>query len=355
MSGAISNGFGIMPTLMRTIDTLNAQSDALALQTTTGVLSGSYAGLADGANAAIGLEPQITATKAWQTNLTQTQTKLSVTQTALSGISGIATSLQNSLVVLQTNPTASTIAVASQTARQQLTQLTSLLNTYSGDSYVFAGTASDQPPVSSSDLATSSMVSSIMSAVAQVGTAGAAATENATLASASNNGGAGTVFSAQLSVPPAAAATLVPQVQIGQGSPFATGMVATQGGAPSAQSTGSPIRDLIRALATLAGLSGADSSSAGFKSLLSDTSSHVQNVVQGLAGLAAGVGTLQDTATIQSNTLTDVNSALQSQLEAAKGSDVATTHTQQLAVQNQLTASYTLIADMKALNLAQYI
>ena len=50
-----------------------------------------------------------------------------------------------------------------------------------------------------------------------------------------------------------------------------------------------------------------------------------------------------------------MSDALQSQLGAAKDSDPTTTRTQQVAVQNQLTASYTLIADMKSLNLAQYL
>ena len=354
MSGPISSNFGNMQAVLRGIDTLNARNDILTAQTSTGVLSSSYAGLGDEADAAISLEPQITATNAWQTNLTQMQTKFSATQNALSGITAIATSLQNSLLSLQATSSPSTVALASNTARQQLTQLTSLLNTQSGDNYVFAGTASDQPPASS-DLASSGMVSSIISAVVQVGTVGASATEAATLAAASDNSAAGSVFSAQLSVPATVASALVPQVQVGLNMTLASGIVATQGGAASGQSTGSPIRDLIRGLATVAGLSGAAASSAGLQSLLSDMSAQMPSLMQGLAGLTACVGTLQDTATSQSGSLSDINAALQGQLNAAKGSDPATTRTQQIAVQNQLTASYTLIADMKTLTLAQYI
>ncbi len=355
MSGAISNGFGIMPTLMRTVDKLNATNDALTAALSSNVTSDSYAGLGDQAYAAISLEPQISATAAWQTNVTQTQTKLSVTQTALTSISSIATSLQTSLLSLRTTSSASTISAASDAAKQQLTALTALLNTKNGDSYVFAGTASDQPPVTSPDLAASSLVSGIIGTVATVGTAGAAATQSATLARASDDTASNSVFSTQLSVAATSAATLVPQINVGQNESIATGVVATQGGPASTASTGSAIRDLIRSLATVAGLSGADSSSAGFQSLVADTSNQMTGITQSLANLSASVGTLQDNATSRSSNMSDVSEALTSQLGTAKDADIATTRTQQIAVQNQLTASYTLIADMKTLNLAQYL
>ena len=365
MSGAIGNssgsnssgsyGSGIMPTLMRNVDKLNATNNSLAAALSSSVTSDSFAGLGDQAYAAISLEPQISATTALQTNVTMAQNKLSVTQPALTGISAIATSLQSSLLSLQTTSSASTIATISSAARQQLTELTALLNTRNGDSYVFAGTSSDQAPVTTSDLATSSLVSGIIGAVATVGTVGATATEAATLAAASDNTPTGSVFSTQLSVAATAAATLVPQIQVGQNQSMATGIVATQGAAASTVSTGSAIRDLIRSLATVAGLSGADGSSAGFQSLVADTSSQMSGITQGLIGLTASVGGLQQNATSRSSSLADVNEALTSQLGAAKDADPATTRTQQIAVQNQLTASYTLIADMKTLNLAQYI
>ena len=360
MSGAISNGYGIMPTLMRSIDKLNAQNDALTAQGSSGVLSGSYAGLGDQADEAISLEPQISATAAWQTNVSQTQTKLSVTQTALQSITSIATSLQTTLISLQSTLSSTAISTASSIALQQLTALTSLLNTRSGDSYVFAGQASDQAPISYPDLAKTPLVSSIVAAVALVGpatTTGAVSaldTEQATLASMSFSATTGTVFSGQLSDSTVSPATLVPQIQVGQNATISTGVVATQDGAGSA--TGSSIRDLIRSLATVAGLSGAaNNGTADFQSLISYTSGQMTAVTQGLSGLTASVGALQDNAATLGSSLSDMHDALTSQLDAVKGSDPATTRTQQVAVQNQLTASYTLIADMRNLNLAQYL
>lgn len=355
MSGTISSSIGMMPTLLRNIDQLNAQNNTLTEQISTGLVSSDYAGLGDDAYQAISLDPEISQIGAWQANITQAQVKLSASATALTTISSIATSLQTSLVSLQSTTSPQTIATISQQAQQQLTQLTSLLNTSTGNGYVFAGTASDQAPVPAADLAASGVVASIIASVAQVGTNGAAATEASTLSAASGASAAGSIFSSQLSVPPAAAAALVPQVQIGAGAMLSSGIVVSQGTAPSLQSTGSAVADLIRGLATVAGLSQADTGSAGYQTLVSDTLTQMSSTVQSLQGMASQVGVLQDQASSQSSLLSDTKDALQGQLSDLTGSDVATVRTQQVAVQNQLTASYTIISDMRSLSLAQYL
>ncbi len=355
MSTSISSVLGIMPNLLYGVDRLSTQNDTLTSEETSGVVADDFAGLGEQTYDAISLEPQITANNAWQANLTQGQTKLSTTQAALSGIGSIASSLQSSLLGLTGDTTTTSVAAASSSAKQALTQLTSLLNTQNGNSYVFAGTALDQAPVNTSDLADSAMVSSIMSAVATVGTTGSAAAEASTLASASDNTPGTSVFSAQLSTSALAATSLVPQLQVGQSDVIANGIVATQGGAATAQSTGSPIRDLIRALATVAGLAGADTGSAAFTQLVSSTSSQMQDVSQGIEDLVTTVGATQASIAAQSSTLSDVSTALQSQFSTIMEADPATVRSQQVAVQNQLTASYTLIADMKTMTLAQYL
>ena len=355
MSGAISNSLSLVPNRVYGADRLSAQNNALTAEASTGIVADSFSGLGDQAYTAVNLEPQITALGAWRSNLAQSQTKLATTQSALSSIGAIATNLQTSLVSLVSLNTPASIAIASNAARQELTQLTSLLNTRSADTYVFAGTASDQPPVSGGDLAATGLVSGIISAVSAVGTAGAAATQAATLGLASDNSPGNSVFSAQLSAPAPHAASLAPSLQIGQGEVIANGIVATQGGPATAQSTGSPIRDLITALATVAGLSGADPNSAGFRQLVSDATNQLQDVNQGIQGLIAHVGETQVNVTTQSSSLADASDALQAQLGAIMNADPAVVRTQQVAVQNQLTASYSLIADMKTLTLAQYL
>ena len=363
MSGAIGNGFGMMPTLMRTIDKLSTQNDALTSELSTGIKSDSFAGLGVDSSAAIGLQPQLGAMAAWQTNISVSQTKLAVTQNALTSINNMATDMQTALTGLQSVSSPAAVAALSSTAATDLTELTSLLNTQSAGRYVFAGAASDQAPVIGTDLNQSSLVTGIAGTVATVGDAGAASVEATTLAAAGTTA-SGDPFSAELSVPPSTAAGLVPQLQVGSGLALPAGMVATQGTDISAAagptgvgatSTGSSIRDLIRVLATVKGLAGADSTTDQFKTLLTDTANLMPAVTAGLANLSGSLGGQQTMLTNQSTGLSDMSDALNTQINTVMDADTATVRTQQVALQNQLTASYNLIADEKTLSLADYI
>ncbi|WP_428377488.1 flagellin [Lichenicoccus sp.] len=359
MSGAIGNGFGMMPTLMRTIDKLSAQNVSLTAQLSSGIAADSYAGFGADSSAAISLQPQLDTIDAWQTNISASQTNLSVAQNALSSISSMATSLQSALTGLQSVTSPAAVAALSSTATADLSELTSLLNTQSNGGYVFAGSASDQAPVTGTDLNLSSLVTGIAGAVAQVGTSGASAVESATLAAAAGNDAA-SPFSAPLSVSPSAAAALVPEVSVGSGLSVPAGMVATQGAdiAPAdtaATSTGSSIRDLIRVLATVKGLAGADSSTAQFSTLLADTSNLMPAINTALANQSGSLGAQQATLTAQSSSLSDMSDALNTQLNTVMDADPTTVRTQQVALQNQLTASYNLVADEKTLSLVDYI
>ena len=359
MSGAIGNGFGMMPTLMRTIDKLSTQNNSLAAQLSTGMASDSYAGFGADRTAAISLQPQLNTIDAWQSNISTSQTKLTMTQNALSSISDMATSMQTALASLQSSNSPAAVAALSSTATADLKRLTSLLNSQSGGNYLFAGTASDQAPVSGADLNQSSLVTGIVGTVAQVGITGAAAVEGTTLAAADSNA-SGNPFSTALSVSPSTAAGLVANVSVGSGLSVPTGMVATQGidivpGASAPTSTGSSIRDLIRVLATVKGLAGADSTTAQFSTLLTDTSNLMPAINTALANQSASIGEQQATLTAQSSSLSDMSDALNTQVNTAMDADPATVRTQQVALQNQLTASYNLIADEKTLSLANYI
>nr|WP_321984931.1 flagellin [uncultured Lichenicoccus sp.] len=359
MSGAIGNGFGMMPTLMRTIDKLSTQNDALAAQLSTGIVADSYAGFGVDRTAAISLQPQLNTIDAWKTNITASQTNLAVAQNSLSSISTMATSLQSALTGLRSVTSPAAIAALSSTATTGLSELTSLLNTQTSGGYVFAGSASDQAPVTGTDLNRSSLVTGIVGTVAQVDILGASAVESATLAAAGSTG-AQSPFSAQLSVSPSTAAALVPVISVGSAFSVPTGMIATQGtdippADTMATSTGSSIRDLIRVLATVKGLAGADSTTAQFSALLSSTANLMPAINTALANQSGSLGEQQATLTAQSSSLSDMSDALNAQVNTVMDADPATVRTQQVALQNQLTASYNLVADEKTLSLVDYI
>lgn len=343
--------------LTQAVDQLNAQNTDLEASLTSGAISDSYSGLGDQRFMALDLQPQITKIVGWQSNITSAQNILSVSQTAMSSVSSIATSLQTSLTTLTGDTSASTVAVAATQAQQALTQLATLLNTKDGSQYVFAGTDSNTAPVTDPATITSSaFFRNIASDVADVSTNGASQTEASTVAAAADNTAGQTVFSTALSVDPTVASGLNRRMTVGDQDHVSVGFVATQGtSAASTTSTGSSIRDLMRALAVVANLGQADTSSAQFSSLVASTRSQMDSVSSGLNIVMASMGTTQASLTSSSSMLDEVGDALTSQLGTIRDSDPTLLATQISATKTQLQASYSLIADMKGMSLAAYL
>lgn len=338
------------------VDQLSSQLVTLQGEQSSGILADSYAGLGDQRYQALNLQPEITKVAAWQGNITAAQTTLGVTQTAMSSISGIATSLQTSLLSLQSDKSATNLSTVTTQARSALTELASLLNTTSGSQYVFAGNASETAPITDpANITDSGFFQTIANSVASVGTTGAAAVETASVDAAADTTSGQSAFSATLSVSATAAKSLSHTVTVGDQQQVAVGVVATQGGAATATSTGSPIRDLMRALAVVASLGQADSSSAAFSTLVDDTSTQMTAVSSGLNLMVASVGQTQTQLTSQTSSLSDLSNSLTEQLGVTKDADYLTLSTQITGTQAQLQASYSIIADMKNLSLTNYI
>ena len=111
----------------------------------------------------------------------------------------------------------------------------------------------------------------------------------------------------------------------------------------------------MRALATVGSLDQADAGSAGFATLVNDTSSQMAGVSASLTTSVAALGQTQAQLTTQAGSLSLVSDALTQQLGTVKDSDPALLSTQITTTQNQLQASYSLIADMKGMTLASYL
>ncbi len=353
---SINGGSPSMLSLTGALDRLNTQYASLQGQTASGVVSDSYAGLGSSRYQALSLQPQLTAISGWQQNISTSQNNLSVAQTALSQIGNIASTLQTNLITLQSDHSASTVSAIATQARQALTTLAALANTQSGNTYVFAGTQQDTPPLSDpGDILQSTTVTSIAASVASLGTVGANAVEGATLAAASDNGAGRSLFSAALSTDPTTASAQAQSTIVGSDNRLTVGFVLTGGTAATSSSTGSPIRDLIRQLAVVASLPSADSNSAAFSSLVNTMVGSVQATGAAITGTQAALGQTQNDLATQSGSLSTLSDALTRQLGSLKDDDPATLATQLSDIRNQLTASYSLIADMKGLSLASYI
>ncbi|GBR44544.1 flagellin [Neokomagataea thailandica] len=334
------------------VNTLSARQDVLQAEVSTGVRAQDYAGLGASRTQALALQPAMTQVAAWTTNVQEAQAQLSSSQNALKQISDMSSQFTKTIETLVGTPSASSLEAVSQSARDSLTVLGNALNTKYGEHYIFSGNTGE-PPVNG-DLYSSNMSKDIASIVSSLGEQGGQGVLQLSLQQASA-AGKNSPFSQALSSAPQDVAGRANQVQTGPSGTQIVGWVATQGGVPSAETTGSPIRDLMRNLMVVSSLGHVSVGSDGYKSLIAGIQVSNNTVNTGLANAAADMGIQQNTLTIQSSFLTQMNSSLMSQLGQAKDADIAMVSTQLTDTQNQLKASYSLIADMKGMMLANYI
>ncbi|WP_367160812.1 flagellin [Kozakia baliensis] len=357
MSGAISQFGNNGPSLIlkRAVSDLSAQQNAQQLEVTTGVSSDSYAGLGPSRTRALSLQPALTQTQAWSNNVTLAQNRLEGTQNALSQISTMATDFSKTLLTLSGNASSDVTQAAISEARQNLQNLGALLNTKNGDDYVFAGQASTIAPVSgNTDLSQSHLAASIAETVAQSGNSNGAGVLSQTLQMAGQTTPENP-FSASLSTSPNEAAKQSASYAIGQNQAVQAGVTATQGQASSETSTGSPIRDLMRNLMVVASLGKVTTGTQNYDQLVQGLISSNNEVTSGLTTMSSTVGVTQNTLKFQSSMLGQMKSSLTAQLSESKSADLATVSTQLTQTKNQLQASYSIIADMKGMNLASYL
>jgi flagellar hook-associated protein 3 FlgL len=328
--------------------------DQLTEETSTGFISQTYDGLGSGAPQALNLTAQLAQNTTLQANVSQATTIASETQTVLGQIQTLASSFAQSITTELTSGASSAGAVAT-TARNTLSEIVGLLNTQVGDTYIFAGQDSSNPPIpDAGNITSSAFYTAISTAVANLSSTGAAAVETATLA-ASQSGSATSPFSSTLE-----ASNTPATVDLGGGQFVQTGVLADQNSdavstGVGTTSTGSYIRDLLRGLATVGSLSSAQANDTDFEPLLQNTLTSVQNATTALSTDIAGLGARQDRLTAATSDLTDTATALTTQLSNVQDTNVAQVATELSTAQTQLQASYQIIASLDQLSLAKFL
>ncbi len=354
MSGISSaTDVGTLAAVLYNTAQTNAQIGTLTAQSSSGLISSDYAGLGDAAGAALDLSGQVALNTSYQTNADQAATQAQVAQSALGQIqtlvSGFASQLLEPASATQVGLT--TLAASASSALQQVA---SLLNTKIGNDYVFAGQDSSNPPIPDpATLSTSAFATAIQQAVANLDTQGASATQGQILAAAGP--GATSPFSASLE-----ASNLPASADIGDSQSVQTSVLADQNAnAVSAgtgtTSTGSYTRDILASLATVAALGTATASDPKVVSLLSLTQTTLSNADDALNTDIGGLGARQQVITNAQSELTSTATALNTQLGNLQEADTAEVATRLSTAQNQLQASYKIIADLEQLSLAKYL
>jgi len=360
--------YGMMSGLISGASTVRQELDQLTEQASSGLISNTYAGLGTGASVSLDIRPQITAMQTWQNNIDASTGRTSVTQTAMTQIQSIASNFYAQLNNVD-GTNASAVDGIAASARDALTQMAGLLDTQDGGIYVFAGQDTANPPVPDpNNILTSGFYTQINAAVTGLAASGAAATANATFGVATSNAAGTSPFSTYLSQPAATLLTQLPTVQVGQNSSVPVGLLASANslipasastgpaiaGGP-ATTTGSYMRDVMRALATIGSLSSSQASVPGFQDLVQDTRTSLSGAVSAMGQDAGVLGNIQSSLTATQSSLADTQTALTSQVSSAEDVDMAATLSRLSLVQTQLQGSYQLIAGMSGLSLAKFL
>ena len=357
MSGTIGQTeYGLLSQLVANSATVRQRLTTLTQQASDGLIADTYAGLGNGASVALNLHPHIAALQTQQKNIDAATSRLGVTQTAMTQLQSIASTFLADLNNLNgLNP--SELASVAANARAALTQTANLLDTRDGNVYVFAGQDTQNPPVPNPNaIGSSGFATQIASAVAGLGVSGAAATAASTLSIAGSNAAGTSPFSAYLSQP--AGALQAPALQVGSGQIQQVGLLASANGAIAStgtSTTGSYMRDLMRALATIGSLSSAQVNDPNFSTLIQDTRASLTGAVSAMAADTGVLGDTQARLTTMQTVLGDTQIALTAQVSTAENADMAATLSALTQTQTQLQLSYQLIAGLSALSLAKFL
>ena len=131
---------------------LRNQLNDLTTQLASGKVSTTYAGQGTDRGFALSLRAQVASIDAFSDTATNVNTRLSVANLALQGVSDISKSTKSaaasSTIVLNNNGQTS----GQVTAQASFANAVSLLNSQSGDRYLFSGRATDQPATVTADV-----------------------------------------------------------------------------------------------------------------------------------------------------------------------------------------------------------
>jgi flagellar hook-associated protein 3 FlgL len=289
-------------------------------------------------------------------NIDQASGSMQVTQAAMTQIQQIASTFVAVIPNLNGLDPSEIDSVAAN-ARSSLAQLAGLLDTKNGNVYVFGGQDTSNPPVPAPDaILSSGFYTQINAAVSALSGNGASATVAATLTIAGSNASGTSPFSAYMSQP---AATLsVPMVQTGDSTTVQTGLLASGNSAAASvgtSTTGSYMRDLMRALATLGSMSGSQANDPNFGALVQDTGDSLNTTVSAMATDVGVLGTTQSNLVKTQTQLSAATTALTSQVSSGSEADMASILSQLTAMQTQLQVSYRLITSASSMSLINFL
>src|SRR6185295_15057722 len=147
------NSIGYGSTVLgQSVRNLNDQLTTLSAQLTTGKKATTYAGMGVNEGFAIAARAQLSNISAFADTMTKISTTISVANTALQSLVDIGSQVQNAAAASSQALNSAGQSIAQQNAAMQLGTMPGILNTKSGDRYIFSGAAIDTPSVADADV-----------------------------------------------------------------------------------------------------------------------------------------------------------------------------------------------------------
>jgi flagellar hook-associated protein 3 FlgL len=336
---------GTLGRLVNDSSDIKLRFDRLTEQSSSGLVSQTYGGLAGRAQLSLDLRPQIARADIFTQNITRASTQNDLSTQVLDQLQTIASSFFSGTLGMSAQTSQEIDAMAAE-ANAALSQVQGLINTKVGDTFLFAGQDSANPPLPDSNF--QAYVQSIKLATGNLAGVGGAATAAATLAAASNT----SPFSTTLG-------NTRQSVSVGFGISTPVGIVAGQNTFVTqigSDTTGSYVRDLIRSLATIGSMSSGQSSSGpAFALLVDDTRASLGKQIATINNENAGLGESKVVLAMNQAVVSDTVQALTTQVSSVENVDAALTATSLNKVQTQLQISYKLISSMQGLSLVHFL
>jgi flagellar hook-associated protein 3 FlgL len=294
-----TSSYGTLDRMLASAGSLRDQYAALQQQTTSGLVSQSYAGLASVSSQVLDLTAATSQNDAYTQAITVAQGKASVMQGALSQLGTLVSSMATSALSVTGSSPASAVTSMAQQAGQALLQLVSVLNTTYGGDYVFAGADTANPPA------------------------------------AASSPGPGATFSSAFAAPVT--------VQIGSSQSITLGSSATK----------SAISDIVQQLAIMANAT--SPASPGFQAAMQTAAATLTSAGSTLAQGSGQIGLAQTAMTAATASYSSMQTILTKQLSGLVNVDMATAISHLQTVNSQLQASYKVLGEVSSLNLASFL
>jgi len=308
---------------------------------------------------AIDLRAELGRREAYQTTIGQTLSKISVTQDVLTRIGAIAEKFNASAAKLMGVAQAEEIQVQAAQARSAMVEVASLLNEQFNGEYLFGGSDTANPPIPNPGaIATSGMGLSIINQVASLDGSNVAAVLANTKTLAQSNAAGTTPFSAFLSDPAGGLSEPRRNIIGNDSERVEYGIPANRNAGVTSlgETTGSWARDLLRGLASIAGLTPDRTQLGGdYTTFITTVRQGLDTAVKTLALERGALGTtekrLQDISTRQES----VTTTLTLQLSNLEEVDMAKTISSFQATQSQLEASYRAMSIAQQMSLTRFL